>query len=213
LTVRINDPYTCGSNITGQVLSGAGARVVTVRLYRIGQASPAFTFTPIVNIDGTWLVAVDYNLIPSATYTNVYSVVDGLGNTASGQYELQLKKPSECGSAVFPPSVTTTSAGQLVVLDPFKQVTNSATTTGTNAVVPTNNPMPAQTVAQSPSTETTTTKPSDSIIIRTVETLNSAREGLVRTGGASIIGLIVTLIVITILGVIYYKNNHNREVE
>jgi hypothetical protein len=210
LTIRITDPYTCGGNITGQVLSGAGSRTVTVRLYRIGEASPAFTFTPIVNIDGTWLVAVDYNLIPSATYTNVYSVVDGLGNTASGQYELQLKKPSECGTTVLPSFATTTSTGQLVTLDPFKQTTGA---TGTNAAVTNNNPMPGQTIAQNPAMENTTQKTNDSLIIRTVETLNSAREGLVRTGGASIIGLIVTLIVIAILGVIYYKNSKNREVE
>ena len=90
-TVSINDPYSCGENIFGNVVGGSGDYRVNLVL-KDTDGNVAYTFNPTVNSDGSFEQVIDYNSIVEGVYTNTYSVVDAAGPTDSGSYSLNLRE-------------------------------------------------------------------------------------------------------------------------
>ena len=108
LKVGITDPYTCGADITGNVSGGTPGYRVLVRLFRANSTSPAYSFSPVVDTNNNWRIAINYtdinasNYVAQGDYTNVYMVIDASSNMAVGQYNLQVR--SNCLVATSNPT-------------------------------------------------------------------------------------------------------------
>jgi hypothetical protein len=106
-TIKITDPYTCGSDIKGQVSPVRG--LVTVALTRKSDNKIAYVFNPSLNKDGNW--SVKTTDIVTGEYINNYSVSFG-DKKASGSNEIFIRKSSECNN--IPPTELVRTGGNFL---------------------------------------------------------------------------------------------------
>lgn len=95
LRVVIQDPYTCGQNITGQVIGGTGPITVTVEINRDSGNVITYTIEDL-QPGGSYTVERPDRDVPAGRYVIVSTAVDALGETDSETFSAEILPPSEC---------------------------------------------------------------------------------------------------------------------
>jgi hypothetical protein len=102
-TLRINDPYTCGGDIRGDVNDPGGVARITVVLTLQSTTVVTKSFTVLPNANGTYSVPVqttnptaNYYVAPGV-YTVTYTATDNNNNTTAPQsYTADIKDTTKC---------------------------------------------------------------------------------------------------------------------
>jgi hypothetical protein len=193
--INISDPYICGSSIYGTVSGGTTGRTISIKLFKAGDVNPTYTFVPVVATSGAWVIGLDYNTIISGVYTNIYTVTDASGNTATGQYVIDLKKPSECNTTIVP-STNNNTGTQSIVLSPFVTTNTSSSRSSVSSQT-------TQTTSQQVAVAPITPQ-----IMPNTLSKDGKSQGLVRSGGEInfVIASLIILTCMTILTLVYIKN-------
>lgn len=104
LNIVIEDPYSCGGNITGLVIGGRPPIEVTIDFIQNEEVIKTYTFQNLSAGDDYTIERPDKD-IEEGEYLIIFSGIDSEGNTHSDSYRAEILHPDNC------PLITTVRTG------------------------------------------------------------------------------------------------------